>query len=147
MSYVVKRALDTPEDNFIISSFRIPSRIQRSHVVFPLSHIVLYWHPCRFPKRHDHTFFVPRMTSPLTLLQSISLSIPSSTSPQTTTLSPRIRYRPCSISELGSGSSGVRIMRSTVCVRTRFVSWSVERRVPRRVRPSTVMTRTFSAMC
>lgn len=37
-------------------------------------------------------------------------------------------------------------MRSTVWVRTRFVSWSVERRVPRRVRPSTVMTRTFSVM-
>jgi hypothetical protein len=35
-------------------------------------------------------------------------------------------------------------MRSTVWVRTRFVSWSVERRVPRSVRPSTVMTRTFS---
>lgn len=68
----------------------------------------------------------------------------SSTSPHTTTLSPRIRYKPCSISELGSGSSGVRIMRSIVLVRTRFVSWSVDRSVPRRVRPSTVRIRTFS---
>lgn len=70
----------------------------------------------------SHAFFVPLTTSPRTLLQSISLSIPSSTSPQTTTLSPRIRYSPCSICELGSGSSGVRIMRSMVSSKTRFVS-------------------------
>ena len=92
----------------------------------------------------SHAFFVPLTTSPRTLLQSISLSIPSSTSPQTTTLSPRIRYSPCSICELGSGSSGVRIMRSMVSSRTRFVSWSVDRSVPTSVRPSTVRMRTFS---
>lgn len=36
------------------------------------------------------------------------------------------------------------MMRSTVLVRTRLVSWSVERSVPRSVRPSTVRMRTFS---
>lgn len=36
------------------------------------------------------------------------------------------------------------MMRSIVEARTRFVSWSVERRVPRRVRPSVVRMRTFS---
>ena len=34
--------------------------------------------------------------------------------------------------------------RSMVWLRTRLVSWSQERRVPVRVRPSAVMTRTFS---
>jgi hypothetical protein len=35
-------------------------------------------------------------------------------------------------------------MRSTVWFNTKFVSWSQERRVPVRVRPSEVRTRTFS---
>lgn len=35
-------------------------------------------------------------------------------------------------------------MRSTVLVRTRLVIWSVERRLPTSVRPSTVRIRTFS---
>lgn len=37
------------------------------------------------------------------------------------------------------------MMRSMVEESTRLVSWSVERRVPRRVRPSVVRMRTFSA--
>lgn len=93
-----------------------------------------------------HAFFVSRITWPLTFDQSISASIFSSTSPQTTTLSPRIRYRPCSTCAEGSSSSGVRMMRSTVLVRTMLVSWSVERSVPRSVRPSTVRMRTFSVV-
>ena len=98
-------------------------------------------------KRYVHQIFlVPLTTSPLTLAQSIPPSTSSSTSPQITTLSPRIRYKPCSTCELGSGSSGVRIIRSTVCARTRFVSWSVERSVPRRVRSSTVRISTFSGL-
>ncbi len=37
-------------------------------------------------------------------------------------------------------------MRSTVLDRTRFVTWSQERRVPVRVRPSPVRIRTFSGV-
>lgn len=69
-----------------------------------------------------HAFLVPLTTSPRTFVQSISPSICSSTSPHTTTLSPRIKYKPCSICELGSGSSGVRIIRSTVSINTTFVN-------------------------
>lgn len=99
------------------------------------------------PIKPNQSFFVPLTTSPRTFVQSISASIFSSTSPQITTLSPRIKYSPCSICELGSGSSGVRMMRSIVFSKTRFVSWSVDSSVPINVRPSTVRMRIFSVVC
>ena len=96
------------------------------------------------PKRTVQTCFVLPITSPRTLLQSILASSSSSTSPQTTTLSPLTRYRPCGCSVEGSSSPCSRMMRSIVSARTRFVTWSQETRVPVRVRPSTVRMRTFS---
>jgi len=90
------------------------------------------------------TCFVLPITSPLTLLQSILASSSSSTNPQTTTLSPRTRYKPCGCSLEGSSSPCSRMMRSIVSARTRFVTWSQETSVPVRVRPSTVRMRTFS---
>ena len=98
--------------------------------------------PARRPLHH--TCFVPPITLPLTLVQSMLASNSSSTRPHTTTLSPRIRYNPCSTSELVSGSSAGRITRSIVRLRTRLVSWSQDNSVPVSVRPSAVMTKTFS---
>lgn len=98
--------------------------------------------PCS--SKSAQTCFVLPITSPLTLLQSILLSSSSSTKPQTTTLSPRTRYKPCGCSTLGSSSPCSRITRSTVSESTRLVTWSQETRVPVRVRPSTVRRRTFS---
>ena len=92
--------------------------------------------------RRIHTCFVPPMGSPCTLDQSIDPSSSSSTSPHTTTLSPRTRYSPCSTLLLGSSPAG-RIMRSTVDDSTRFVLWSKASRRPTRVRPSVVRMRTF----
>ena len=104
-----------------------------------------------FPNNPTHhspavaqTCFVLPITSPLTLLQSMLASSSSSTSPHTTTLSPRTRYRPCGCSVEGSSSPCSRMIRSTVSASTRFVTWSQDTRVPVRVRPSTVMMRTFS---
>lgn len=90
------------------------------------------------------TCFVLPITPPLTLLQSMLLSNSSSTSPHTTTLSPRTRYKPCGCSTEGSSSPCSRITRSIVSERTRLVTWSQDTRVPVRVRPSTVRMRTFS---
>jgi hypothetical protein len=90
------------------------------------------------------TCFVLPIKSPLTLLQSMLASNSSSTSPHTTTLSPRTRYRPCGCSVEGSSSPCSRMIRSTVSASTRLVTWSQDTRVPVRVRPSTVMMRTFS---
>jgi hypothetical protein len=92
-----------------------------------------------------HTCFVEPMTSPRTFVQSMLESMASSTKPQTTTLSPRIMYRPCGVSELGSGSSCGRIIRSMVSLRTRLVTWSQDTSVPISDRPSTVMIRIFSS--
>jgi hypothetical protein len=44
----------------------------------------------------------------------------------------------------GSSSPCSRMIRSTVSASTRLVTWSQDTRVPVRVRPSTVMMRTFS---
>jgi hypothetical protein len=96
------------------------------------------------PKRTVQTCFVLPITSPRTLLQSILASSSSSTSPQTTTLSPLTRYRPCGCSVEGSSSPCSRMIRSIVSASTRFVTWSQETSVPVRVRPSTVRMRTFS---
>ena len=95
-------------------------------------------------KKEPQTCFVLPITSPLTLLQSMLASSSSSTSPHTTTLSPRTRYKPCGCSLEGSSSPCSRIMRSIVSASTRFVTWSQDTSVPVRVRPSTVMMRTFS---
>jgi len=92
----------------------------------------------------SQTCFVLPITSPRTFVQSILASNSSFTNPQITTLSPLTRYNPCGCSADGSSSSWGRIMRSTVSLSTRLVTWSQETRVPVRVRPSTVMMRTFS---
>ena len=96
-------------------------------------------------KSFHHTCLVEPMTSPRTFVQSMLESMASSTKPQTTTLSPRIMYSPCGVSELSSGSSWGRITRSTVSLRTRLVTWSQDTSVPTNVRPSTVMMQIFSA--
>lgn len=87
------------------------------------------------------------MTSPRTLVQSILLSSSSSTSPHIVMLSPRTRNRPCCSSALGSSSSAGRMIRSTVSLKTTFVTWSQESSVPTSVRPSTVIISTFSEVC
>lgn len=96
------------------------------------------------PNVPPHTCFVPPITSPRTLLQSILLSKSSSTSPSITTLSPLTTYNPCSACELGSGSSAGRITRSIVELSTRFVFSSNATKSPIRVRPSVVMIQIFS---
>lgn len=111
-----------------------------SHILFPISTKDLP----PLPKRTVQTCFVLPITSPRTLLQSILASSSSSTSPQTTTLSPLTRYRPCGCSVEGSSSPCSRMIRSIVSASTRFVTWSQETSVPVRVRPSTVRMRTFS---
>ena len=90
--------------------------------------------------------FTPPMTFPLTCTQSMLASSSSSISPQTATFSPRIRYSPWGTSILGSGSSCGRITRSIVWLRTRFVSWSQDNKMPVRDRPSAVRTSTFSGI-
>jgi hypothetical protein len=95
-------------------------------------------------RRSHHTCLVEPITSPRTFVQSMLESMASSTNPQTTTLSPRIMYSPCGVSELSSGSSWGRITRSTVSLRTRLVTWSQDTSVPTNVRPSTVMMQIFS---
>jgi len=97
-----------------------------------------------FTSKSPQTCFVLPITSPLTFPQSILLSSSSSTKPQTTTLSPRTKYKPCGCSVEGSSSPCSRMMRSIVSASTRLVTWSQETSVPVRVRPSTVMMRTFS---
>ena len=123
------------------SSFSSFSSSARINLIFNRS--------CRSPiiisiTQLTHECLTPPMTLPLTCAQSILASSSSSTSPQTETFSPRIMYRPWLTSLLASSSSGGRMTRSMVWLRTRFVSWSQDRRVPVRVRPSPVRTRTFS---
>ncbi len=79
-----------------------------------------------------------------TFVQSMLASSSSSTKPHIVMLSPRTRYKPCGTSELDSGSSRGRIILSVVLFRTMFVSWSQDRRSPTSVRPSAVITKTFS---
>ena len=96
--------------------------------------------------RPYHKCFTPPMTFPLTCAQSMLASSSSSISPHTATFSPLIRYSPWGTSVLGSGSSCGRITRSIVWLRTRFVSWSQDSKVPVKDRPSAVRTSTFSAI-
>lgn len=91
-----------------------------------------------------HTCFVDPISSPLTFVQSILPSNSSSTSPHTTTLSPRTINNPLSSSELGSSSSCERITRSVQFSRARLVTLSQEMRLPTMQRPSTRIKHTFS---
>ena len=71
-----------------------------------------------------HTCFIPPNGSALTADQSIPASNCSSTSPQIATLSPRIKYNPCSTCCVASSDPGVAKMRSMVWERMRLVVWS-----------------------
>jgi hypothetical protein len=62
-----------------------------------------------------HECLTPPTMAPLTSGQLMLSSNSSSTRPTTATLSPRIRYRPCTTSLDGSGSSGGRMILSIVC--------------------------------
>lgn len=74
------------------------------------------------PPHHPQCFVDP-IGAPLTSVQLILSSSVSSTSPTRHTFSPRTMYSPCGTSDEGSPSSGDRITRSTVDLRTCVGGW------------------------
>lgn len=74
--------------------------------------------PAICSRTQTYKCFVVPMAAPFTSVQFILSSSFSSTKPIVHTLSPRTRYTPRGSSMDGSGSSGVRIIRSVASLRT-----------------------------